>query len=692
MAISDNSELPHEVEGRIRKGDEKRSRAVRAATISVVVLSKDEPALGATLDLLRPQCEALGAECVVVDASEGRLQYIRDAHSWVNWIDYSGPFWRSSTIPHQRNLGCQSASGDIIAFCDCGGEPAPDWLKSITEPLISGFRTLVCGPIFAKGAGGVFPVMNDSADGEVLSSAPTANMAFLKSVFDDVNGFDQRLYYGSDFDFVWRCADAQHPCYQVGAARMVMDWGPTSLTFRRSWRYGRGWTRLFKLHPERRNWMVKDSPERVAYPLWILLGPLLLLVSRRRRGLTLLTWLGLLVIPLWRHRKYPSPRAVVGDHIIGGLSVLDEASRQLVGETSPVVFLPDDKTTPYLGLLADALTEQGVPVTLWRGPTRSETLNIVFGPLWLAVLAWRGARVVHIHWTYDFSHSSGPVGGKLARLWFNVFLGVARKLGLKIVWTAHNILPHEPVFDDDVEARKTLVKHCDAVIALSAHGADEVSTRFGATNVTVIPHGPLVLAPSKMGRSDARKILDVGDRICFSFFGSLRPYKGLETLIAAAERIGPDAAIRIVGRGDSRYVGELEGRIAAARATGADIRMEARWQSDSELADFLAATDFCVFPFDRVENSGSVLLSLATGVPVIIPDLSSLAHLANPGVLSYDASDPVFALSDVMRTAAGLSDVKRDELGDAGRNWMSSFEWTAIAAATANVYAQASKR
>ena len=120
--------------------------------------------------------------------------------------------------------------------------------------------------------------------------------------------------------------------------------------------------------------------------------------------------------------------------------------------------------------------------------------------------------------------------------------------------------------------------------------------------------------------------------------------------------------------------------------------MEAHWQSESELADFLAASDFCVFPFDRVENSGSVLLSLATGVPVIIPDLPSLEHLANPGVLYYDASDPVFALSDVMRTAAGLSGTKREELGDAGKEWMSSFEWAEIAAATARVYAQVSKR
>jgi glycosyltransferase involved in cell wall biosynthesis len=692
VSINDDSELQDEIGSPSPASKNKRVKSSSpevAVPVSVVVLSKDEPALATTLDLLRPQCVALGAECIVVDASNGRLDYIRDDHPWVRWIHYSGPFWRSSTIPHQRNVGCRAAAGEVIAFCDCGGEPQVDWLKSLTDPIISGQRTLVCGPIFAKGASGVFPVMNDFADDEILPSAPTGNMAFLKSVFHQVNGFDERLYYGSDFDFVWRCADAQNPCHQVRAAAMVMDWGSASQTFRRSWRYGRGWTRLFKLHPERRDWMVRNSPERVAYPLWILLGPPLIIASRRSKFRWLpAAWLGFLAIPYWRHRKYPSPRAVVADHIIGGVSVLDEASRQLVGEVAPIVFLPHDET-PYLRLLADALKEQGVPVSYWRGPTKSETLNILLGPLWMAILAWRGARVIHIHWTYGFSRSSGPVGGRLARMWFDVFLRVAHRLGVKIVWTAHNILPHEPVFDDDIAARRVLVERCDAVIALSVHGAEEVSARFGASNVTIVPHGPLGLPASKVGREVGREILGIGERPCFSFFGNLRPYKGVETLIGAAKLIGPDVAVRIIGRGEPKYVDELERKILVANAAGADIRLEARWQSESELADYLAASDFCVFPFDHAENSGSVLLALTTGVPVIIPDLPSLGHLSNPGVLYYDSADPVFALSDTMKAAASLSDLKRIELGDAGREWTSCFEWAEIAEQTAKVYAQA---
>ena len=331
-------------------------------------------------------------------------------------------------------------------------------------------------------------------------------------------------------------------------------------------------------------------------------------------------------------------------------------------------------------------------MSYWRGPTKSATLNVVLGPLWLVILAWRGVRIVHIHWTYEFSRSSGPMEGLAARWWFGVFLWTARNLRLKIVWTAHNILPHEPVFDNDVEARRMLVKHCDAVISLSVHGAEEVAERFGASKVTVIPHGPLQLPASQAGRENARKSLQIGDRPCFSFFGNLRAYKGLETLIAAAGLIGPEIAVRITGRGDPKYVAELSQMVLAANSAGADIQLDARWQGESELADLLAASDFCVFPFDQVENSSSVLLSLASGVPVIIPDLPSLRHLANPGVLYYEATSPVLSLSDTMRAAADLSDRKRMELGEAARDWTSCFEWSAIAAVTANVYAEAMLR
>jgi len=690
-------ERSRDFEIRARNSDSLQSAAARPMPpghdhkISVIVLSKDERDLATSLEILKPQCEALAAQCIVVDASEGRLESIHQDHLWTTWIDFSGPFWRSSTIPHQRNAGCRAATGDIIAFCDSGGEPDVNWLASITAPLLSGEFTLVCGPIYAKGSG-VYSVINDVADNEVVSSAPTANLAFFKSVFDQVNGFDQRLFYGSDLDFIWRCADRQHPCYQVRGAGMQMDWGNSSLTLRRSWRYGRGWVRLYFLHPDRRVWMINNSPERIVYPSWLLFAPVVLLAANYRKlRWAPWAWLGILGMLFVRNRKAPSPHKILADHVVGGASVLNETLRHITGEIAPVIFLPDDQS-PYLRCLADSLTKQGTPVAFWHDPTKSSSLNILLRPVWTILLAWRGVRIVHVHWTYGFSRWSDDIGGRLARWWFGVFLSVTHAVNLKIVWTVHNVLPHEPVFDDDIAARRLLAAKADAIIALSPHSAREVSELFGATKITIVPHGPLEIVQSPAGRDLARRALNVGRRFCFSFFGSLRLYKGLETLIAAAELLGNRVAVRMTGRGEPTYVAELARMVASANVAGADIQFEPRWRSETEISDLLAASDVCVFPFTHVDNSGSVLLALAAGLPVIIPDLPSLRHINNAGVLRYDPTDPVRALGETMASAAKLSPTELMTLSSAARQWALDFSWSDIADSTVAVYTEATRR
>jgi glycosyltransferase involved in cell wall biosynthesis len=660
----------------------------RHRQISVVVLSKDELDLEYTLELLQPQCESLDAECIVVDASEHRLESIHQAHPWVTWINYSGPFWRSSTIPHQRNVGCRAASGDIIAFCDAGGEPDVDWLRTITAPLLDGTRTLVCGPVYSKRVG-VYSVINDSADGELVESAPSGNLAFRKTVFTQVDGFDERLFYGSDVEFSWRCANSGNPCYQVSAARMNMDFGNSSLTLRRSWRYGRAFIRTWELHPERRVWIMKNSPERVIYPVWILLGPLSLLAATYRKlRWAPLAWLGILGLLLVRNRKAPGTLKIVGDHVVGGVSTLNEAARRISGDVPPVIFVPDDET-PYLNRLAETLISRGTPVSSWRAPTPSATINVLLGPLWIALLAWRGVKILHIHWTYKFSVSSGPLLGRLARWWFGVFLTTAHASGIKIVWTAHNLLPHEAVFDDDMAARRLLATEADAIIAMSPHSAQEISELFGVTNVTVIPLGPLELPASLAGRDKVRQALGVEGRTCFTFFGYLRPYKGLEDLIVAAERLGPDVAVIIAGQGESDYVAKLADMVTVANAAGADVHFDPRFQSEGELADLLAASDVCVFPFVRIDNSGSALLAQASGLPIIIPDLVSLRHIENPGVLRFDHTHSLGALMDVMGEVAKRDHAELVELGRAAREWTFESNWSEIADATADVYAKA---
>ena len=112
----------------------------------MVIISKNEESLAGTLTALRTQCDGMDAECVVVDASNGRLGAVRDAQAWVRWYDFAAPAGRRVTIPHQRNLGVDLAKGEIIAFCDAGGIPADDWLPLLSSPIIDGDAVATAGP------------------------------------------------------------------------------------------------------------------------------------------------------------------------------------------------------------------------------------------------------------------------------------------------------------------------------------------------------------------------------------------------------------------------------------------------------------------------------------------------------------------------------------------------------------------
>ena len=85
--------------------------------ISVLIIVKDEPEIEKTLELLHDQCKEANAECVVVDASEHRLDSIRTKHPWVNWIDYTQAN-QKITISHQRNIAVAAAHSSILLFCD----------------------------------------------------------------------------------------------------------------------------------------------------------------------------------------------------------------------------------------------------------------------------------------------------------------------------------------------------------------------------------------------------------------------------------------------------------------------------------------------------------------------------------------------------------------------------------------------
>lgn len=356
--------------------------------ISVVLLSKDEPQLERSLELLRPQCEALGAECVVIDASEHRLDAIRDRHSWVNWHSYQGPFWRRSTIPHQRNVGVRVARGGIIAFCDAGGEPGPDWLAALVAPILSSEAQYVCGPIRSIAISN-YTAINDVADGVVVDAPPTANVAFTRDTFNLVQGFDQRYYYGSDVDFAYRLSLRGVQCKNVAAAVMGMNWGPVSTSLKRAWRYGRAWPRAFRFQPGRRAQLIRHSPERLVYSGWIV-GLLPALLMGLIVHWAVLAAYGLIPIALlMKNVRAESPWRVVLVHFIEGAAGIFELVSGWIGEVPPIWHWSASAVSNDFAVES---SQFGNDVTLFSGSrpwSRPVSTSLLLGRI-------RGVRAIHL--------------------------------------------------------------------------------------------------------------------------------------------------------------------------------------------------------------------------------------------------------------------------------------------------------
>jgi glycosyltransferase involved in cell wall biosynthesis len=289
--------------------------------ISIVVISKDEPALDGTLTGVSEQASSLGEPCevIVVDASRGRLDGIRQRHPEVRWIDYEPPPGVRVSIPHQRNTGVAAAAGELIAFTDAGCLPKPGWLEELTAPLRSGEEHVTAGISVARGGNGLYDTrIREGAAAEYRDECPTINMAFRRAAFDAAGGFDESFEYGSDIDFSWRLVEAGLPIRSVRDSVVEHDWGDHGRQVKRGYLYGRARAHLYRKHPGRlrRSW--RRDPMVFVYPAFLVGLPLTLLFP---------LYPTLLLIPAWRNREDGALR-VLADHLAFGIGVLAEVVKR----------------------------------------------------------------------------------------------------------------------------------------------------------------------------------------------------------------------------------------------------------------------------------------------------------------------------------------------------------------------------
>ncbi|HEY4825840.1 MAG TPA: glycosyltransferase family 4 protein [Solirubrobacteraceae bacterium] len=208
------------------------------------------------------------------------------------------------------------------------------------------------------------------------------------------------------------------------------------------------------------------------------------------------------------------------------------------------------------------------------------------------------------------------------------------------VLTAHDLLPREPR-PGQARAQRRLYDAVDAVVVHSGYGRQLLvsSLAVDPTKVRVIHHGAFEHL-TRLGRE-----LPLPDDLAevrapvVLFFGLLRPYKGLETLLEAWRGV-EGAELWIVGRPRMD--------VSALRAlAGSSVRFVPRFVSDGELPAFFRRADVVVLPYARTERldwSGVLATALAFGKPTVVSDVGGFGELAALGAARLVAPDDPDAL------------------------------------------------
>ena len=346
-----------------------------------------------------------------------------------------------------------------------------------------------------------------------------------------------------------------------------------------------------------------------------------------------------------------------------------------------VLVFPRDDQNPYQRLLYGEMERLGTQVSYLGRLTPSHSLNLLLLPLEVAVRRAAGARLVHLHWVYGFSFPGAgrfPATRRLAQAWFILWLRITGWLGVHLVWTAHNVLPHAPVFADDIAARRALVAASDLVLAHSQSALNGLAV-LGAVprKSAVIPHGPLapVLPVPSPGAAGSGR----GPRHIL-FFGKILDYKGVEDLLAAFADVpaGTAATLTVAGQCEDPA---MRARLRAlARAGGERVALRLERIAEQDVAPLLASADVVVLPYRKVTTSGTAMLALAYGRPLIVPELDAFAHLPQEAIVSYDGTQQ--GLTSALVQAAGAESSTLAAMAASARAYAAALSWREIAVRT----------
>src|SRR5579859_3067034 len=274
-------------------------------------------------------------------------------------------------------------------------------------------------------------------------------------------------------------------------------------------------------------------------------------------------------------------------------------------------------------------------------------------------------------------------------------------LGKKVVLTAHNINAGKRDSNDSWLNRLTLriqYRLTDHFFVHTSKMKTEIVNDFHVPEqkITLIPFGINNALPDRgLTRAEARQQLGIDDTDkTILFFGNLGPYKGLDILVPAFQRIAAtnsEYRLIIAGKprgGCEKYVAEIE---QAIRNSGIQDQVQLRigFVPDDLLEAYFKAADLLVLPYRFISQSAVLFMGYSFGLPVVATDVGCFGEDVIQGRTGFvcKPDDPVDLAGTIERYFASdlyqSLDNRRQEI----RNYANErYSWEKVSELTLNAY------
>lgn len=241
--------------------------------------------------------------------------------------------------------------------------------------------------------------------------------------------------------------------------------------------------------------------------------------------------------------------------------------------------------------------------------------------------------ILHIHWPEQYLGLKNALEALVKTLAVFILLWIARLRGAKVIWTAHNFVPHN-------DYHPVLLRFfwmffpgfLDGFICLSKYSQNLFSETYPALagikhSTHLFGHGNYRdVFINTTSLEQARRELDIPENtFVFLFLGHILPYKNVPALARSFQKLnGADKILLIAGKPGSE---SLASELSELAAQDSRIRVHLGYVPDEKIQLFLNASDLVVFPFENMLNSSSVMMALTFNKPVLVPYFGSLIDL-----------------------------------------------------------------